>query len=37
MTPWERIAAGKDEIIPTRVIDLDADLIAAYLAPARRD
>mgnify|MGYP001013861030 FL=1 len=37
MTPWERIAAGNDEIIPIQVIDFDADLIAAYLAPACRN
>ena len=37
MTPWERFVAGNDEIIPIRVIDFDADLIAAYLAPACRD
>lgn len=37
MTIWERFAAGNDEIIPIRVIDFDADLIAAYLAPERRD
>lgn len=37
MTPWERFAAGNDEIIPIRVIDFDADLIAAYLAPACPD
>ena len=34
MTPWERFAAGNDEIIPIQVIDFDADLIAAYIAPA---
>ena len=34
MTPWEVFAAGNDEIIPIRVIDFDADLIAEYLAPA---
>ena len=37
MTQWERFAAGNDEIIPIRVIDFDADLIAAYLAPACPD
>lgn len=37
MTPWERFAAGNDEVIPIRVIDFDADLIAAYLAPACPD
>nr|DAW11624.1 MAG TPA: Carbonic anhydrase [Caudoviricetes sp.] len=37
MTPWERFAAGNDEIIPIRVIDFDADLIAEYLAPACLD
>lgn len=37
MTPWERFMSGNDEIIPIRVIDFDADLIAAYLAPACRD
>lgn len=37
MTPWERFAAGNDEIIPIRLIDFDADLIAAYLAPACRN
>lgn len=37
MTPWERFAAGNDEIIPIRVIDFDADLIAEYLAPACPD
>nr|DAV95992.1 MAG TPA: hypothetical protein [Caudoviricetes sp.] len=36
MTPWEVSVAGNDEIIPIRLIDLDADLIAAYLAPACR-
>jgi hypothetical protein len=34
MTPWERFAAGDDEVIPIRLIDFDADLIAEYLAPA---
>nr|DAK45838.1 MAG TPA: hypothetical protein [Caudoviricetes sp.] len=28
--------AGNDEPIPIQVIDFDADLIAAYLAPACR-
>ena len=37
MTPWERFAAGNDEIILIRVIDFDADLIAEYLAPACPD
>ena len=37
MTPWEVLAAGNDEIIPIRVIDFDADLIAEYLAPACPD
>ena len=37
MTPWEMLMAGNDEIIPIRVIDFDADLIAEYLAPACRD
>lgn len=37
MTPWEMLVAGNDEIIPIRVIDFDADLIAKYLAPACRD
>jgi len=37
VTPWERFAAGNDEIIPIRVIDFDADLIAEYLAPACPD
>ena len=37
MTPWERMVAGNDEIIPIRVIDFDADLIAEYLAPACPD
>ena len=32
--PW---AADDGEIIPIRLIDFDADLIAAYLAPACRD
>lgn len=36
MTPWERFMAGNDEIIPIRLIDFDADLIATYLAPACR-
>ena len=36
MTPWEVFAAGNDEFIPIRLIDFDADLIAAYLAPACR-
>lgn len=31
--PW---AANDGEIIPIRLIDFDADLIAAYLAPACR-
>lgn len=34
MTPWERFMAGNDEIIPIRLIDFDASLIAEYLAPA---
>ena len=29
--------ADDDEIIPIRLIDFDADLIAAYLAPACPD
>ena len=37
MTPWERFMAGNDEVIPIRLIDFDADLIAAYLAPACPD
>ena len=37
MTPWEVLAAGNDEIIPIRVIDFDADLIAEYLASACPD
>lgn len=37
MTPWERFAAGNVEIIPIRVIDFDADLIAEYLTPACPD
>lgn len=37
MTIWERFTAGNDEIIPIRVIDFDAPLIAEYLAPACRD
>lgn len=37
MTPWEMLMAGNDEIIPIRLIDFDADLIAAYLAPACRN
>lgn len=37
MTPWERFTAGNDEPIPIQVIDFDADLIAAYLAPACPD
>lgn len=37
MSPWERLVAGNDEIIPIQVIDFDADLIAEYLAPACRD
>ena len=37
MTPWEMLMAGNDEIIPIQVIDFDADLIAAYLAPACPD
>lgn len=37
MTPWERFAAGRDEIIPIRLINFDADLIAEYLAPACPD
>ena len=32
--PW---AADDGEIIPIRLIDFDADLIAEYLAPACRD
>lgn len=32
--PW---AADDGEIIPIRLIDFDADLIAAYLAPACPD
>ena len=34
MTPWEVFMSGNDEVIPIRLIDFDADLIAAYLAPA---
>ena len=37
MTPWERFVSGNDEIIPIRLIDFDADLIAAHLAPACPD
>lgn len=37
MTPWERFVVGNNEIIPIRLIDFDADLIAAYLAPACPD
>ena len=37
MTPWEMLMAGNDEIIPIRLINFDADLIAAYLAPACRN
>lgn len=36
-TPWEMLTAGNDEIIPIRLIDFDADLIAEYLAPACPD
>lgn len=31
------LAADDGEIIPIRLIDFDADLIAKYLAPACRD
>lgn len=34
MTPWEVLMSGNDEVIPIRLIDFDADLIAEYLAPA---
>lgn len=34
MTIWEKFMSGNDEIIPIRLIDFDADLIAEYLAPA---
>ena len=34
MTPWEVFMSGNDEVIPIRLIDFDADLIAEYLAPA---
>ena len=37
MTPWEMLMAGNDEIIPIRLIDFDATLIAEYLAPACRN
>ena len=37
MTLWEMLMAGNDEIIPIRVIDFDAPLIAEYLAQACRD
>lgn len=37
MTPWERFVSGDDEIIPIRLIDFDADLLAEYLAPACPD
>lgn len=37
MTPWERFVSGDDEIIPIRLIDFDADLIAEYLTPACPD
>ena len=33
----EMLMSGNDEIIPIRVIDFDADLIAEYLAPACPD
>ena len=36
MTPRERFMAGNDEMIPIRLIDFDASLIAEYLAPACR-
>lgn len=35
-TPWEKFMSGNGEVIPIRLIDFDADLIAAYLAPACR-
>lgn len=34
MTVWEKFVSGNDEIIPIRLIDFDASLIAEYLAPA---
>lgn len=37
MTIWERFMAGNDEVIPIRLIDFDAGLIAEYLAPACPD
>jgi len=37
MTPWKRFASSNDEIIPIRLIDFDAALIAEYLAPACRN
>lgn len=37
MTPWKRFTSSNDEIIPIRLIDFDAALIAEYLAPACRD
>lgn len=37
MTPLEMLVAGNDGIIPIRLIDFDATLIAEYLAPACRN
>ena len=37
MTIWERFVSGNDEIIPIRLIDFDADLLAEYLALACPD
>lgn len=37
MTIWERFMYGNDEIIPIRLIDFDASLIAKYLALACPD
>lgn len=34
---WEKFMSGNDEIIPIRLIDFDADLIAEYIAPACPD
>ena len=37
MTIWEKFMSGNDEVIPIRLIDFDADLIAEYFTPACPD
>lgn len=37
MAAWEKFMSSNDEIIPIRLIDFDADLLAEYLAAACPD